>query len=1080
MARIHGPSPSVFHHCLDGRRVNMPSRNMSSGSMRDLAALYQAKIDKKVPVFMSASYDYGPRVPSYNEGDLVLSIGDIVEVTDSKLDDSGGWWAGINMRTKDAGVFPANFVEEATPKDVQRFMASADGRTNMLRAPTNVVRPSAASTVRAQSKNKKGERLSAIQSKASPKVFKVPVSETTVKVIVTENDKAAARGKKKPAEASARPVPSSRTRVGVFATNVTIYASFLWGMLGFAHLLSAANEVSPWLHECWQELEPTNAGGRRLVNASVTTPTKFVESGCRRPYGPVDVWVSIYSVVAAVCLATYLNTRGWARDGTLVKPLAQIVAILAVCAPGVLTMPTLFGVIFVAVGQILAIVATICLREVYTPNPRNPKDVRICPPRNVLDLCTCAYRPASTEMSKFQTVLQCLSGKVNPEGRNGRVFFLGLYVVLNLSLGVTWFVQAHARILDNTYPMTIWVCWAKFFGVMMDLNFTLIFVPVSRVAVLGKAYRAATRSALDQNKGCSCASIVNFVPLDYALEFHMLCGYVGYACAVIHTFCHVMNYQIKAQAVWEAYGISIWITGIISLLVLTLLVAAAHQNIRRSYFAIFWGAHMLGFSGVTLMNLLHSGVVFDFMGADNFGLTNTERALIGIIGTLLGTLLAVAGVFHCKRAKVYKRCNVGWIFWAVCLCVWFLALYNVLASKFGEKGSRYWIFFVIFVLPFYSYERFTHHKQWATPVTLYNFTLMGDKVLTLSLGKEAFPQHNYKEGEYAYIYCPSVSWLDKHPFTICSAPFEPYVQFSMRVSDNKAAWTRRVRDFLKQFNPSGKPFCELFSHTTTGVKRGKIMGPNGKPFFMLYGPCAAPTRHIDQYDEVMICASGIGVTPLASTMKSIVFDKWPRGIGRCFPDRAHFFWVCSHRDVDSFRWFIRTIKEADDQINNYLRTAQGNDFGPLGKMFKVHIFVTSYRKPADTKVANLPDKDNDEAFWGRRRAIDEEGQDQIDYGHVMRSTESTYTEMDLYNAINNPDQAGVSFGRKGAERVHVHFDRPKWDQYFEEISRESTINRIGVTFCGHPAIGAAIEKACAKHTSKSRGAKTFALHSEVF
>ena len=55
-----------------------------------------------------------------------------------------------------------------------------------------------------------------------------------------------------------------------------------------------------------------------------------------------------------------------------------------------------------------------------------------------------------------------------------------------------------------------------------------------------------------------------------------------------------------------------------------------------------------------------------------------------------------------------------------------------------------------------------------TPVTLYNFTVMGDKVLTLSLGKEAFS--DYKEGEYAYIYCPHVSWLWKHPFTICSAP----------------------------------------------------------------------------------------------------------------------------------------------------------------------------------------------------------------------------------------------------------------------------------------------------------------------
>ena len=87
----------------------------------------------------------------------------------------------------------------------------------------------------------------------------------------------------------------------------------------------------------------------------------------------------------------------------------------------------------------------------------------------------------------------------------------------------------------------------------------------------------------------------------------------------------------------------------------------------------------------------------------------------------------------------------------------------------------------------------------------------------------------------------------------------------------------------------GESYCELISNTADGVTRGKLLGPDGKPFFMLYGPCAAPTRHIGEYEEVMICASGIGVTPLASSMKSIVFDKWPKSRGKCYPARAHFF-----------------------------------------------------------------------------------------------------------------------------------------------------------------------------------------------
>ena len=44
----------------------------------------------------------------------------------------------------------------------------------------------------------------------------------------------------------------------------------------------------------------------------------------------------------------------------------------------------------------------------------------------------------------------------------------------------------------------------------------------------------------------------------------------------------------------------------------------------------------------------------------------------------------------------------------------------------------------------------------------------------------------------------------------------------------------------------------------------------------------------------------------------------------------------------------------------------------------------------------------------------------------------------------------------------------------------SPFPEVGVTFCGNPLIGTALEEACAKHTSISRGGVKFALHSEVF
>jgi hypothetical protein len=77
---------------------------------------------------------------------------------------------------------------------------------------------------------------------------------------------------------------------------------------------------------------------------------------------------------------------------------------------------------------------------------------------------------------------------------------------------------------------------------------------------------------------------------------------------------------------------------------------------------------------------------------------------------------------------------------------------------------------------------------------------------------------------------------------------------------------------------------------------------------------SAPTQHIGEYSTVMVVGAGIGATPVSSTLKSIVFHKWRVNVGECFPQHAYFVWVCAHRDIDAFRWLIRTIKEAQDEI----------------------------------------------------------------------------------------------------------------------------------------------------------------------
>jgi hypothetical protein len=121
---------------------------------------------------------------------------------------------------------------------------------------------------------------------------------------------------------------------------------------------------------------------------------------------------------------------------------------------------------------------------------------------------------------------------------------------------------------------------------------------------------------------------------------------------------------------------------------------------------------------------------------------------------------------------------------------------------------------------------------------------------------------------------------------------------------------------------------------------------------------SAPTQHIGEYSTVIVVGAGIGATPVSSTLKSIVHHTWRLNIGQCFPASAYFVWVCAYRDVDAFRWLIRTIKEACDEVTHM----RANGQSMAGKNFAVHIFLTS--APKNAKPVNVV-VDDEIGEWSR-------------------------------------------------------------------------------------------------------------------
>lgn len=762
-----------------------------------------------------------------------------------------------------------------------------------------------------------------------PPVNNKPTPTMPTVTSYASND-APARAEGEGKEGSSNRKKDSTTRFGVWATNLAIYCGLFYAIAGIVVLIWGTMKFSP---------PPAS-----------------------------KAWTSTDGIIGAlcagigICIVIWEYKKGYARNGGKMPYRAFVYLILA--GPGVMTFPTaLASALFVF--PIGANIASARLKEVFTPSTvDNSREENL------------------DTRSKPRMLFEFFVGK-NPEGQLGRGFVLTLYLLGNMVIGTLSYLGAQKSIIlgppdQNFSP---WVPVAKFSGAVMDFNFTVLVLPVSR-SLIRFIYNVSTA-----NQSCVSRTsrlFLKLFPLDQALEFHMLCAWVGFFAALFHVGAHLLNYALKADLVWEVFGIGIWITGIGLVVVMLLLFSSTHRNIKRGHFEIFWACHMMF------------------------------------------PIFFVLNIFHGERGF----------------------------------GPNYWKWLI---LPgaIFLVERIYREKLSRQPVSLVSVTHMSNNVMSLAVTKTG-AMATYKEGQYAYLMCPAVSKFQWHPFTISSAPQEQYATFHIRVQE-PGSWTHKLQQYTKLMGVKGVAHCEFTHISHEGITEpGKILGPDGQRLLRIYGPHSAPTQHLTEYNEVMICTSGIGVTPLAAAMKSIIHFRWKYFIGKAFPDHAHFFWIASHNEIHSFRWFIRTVKEVEDEIYDMQAKSPQT---VAGKSFEFHVFITSF-KGTKTNTDEALRIDDDVSFWGVK------SKDAMNVEHEK----APFTEEQLYKAMINPAKNG-DITKLG--HVTVHNGRPQWNQHFENvIANKNGESSIGVTFCGNPGIGKTLTFLCNKYSRESP--KKFHLHQEVF
>jgi predicted ferric reductase/Ca2+-binding EF-hand superfamily protein len=236
------------------------------------------------------------------------------------------------------------------------------------------------------------------------------------------------------------------------------------------------------------------------------------------------------------------------------------------------------------------------------------------------------------------------------------------------------------------------------------------------------------------------------------------------------------------------------------------------------------------------------------------------------------------------------------------------------------------------------------------------------------------PGFSHRPGDYAFLRIPAIAKHEWHPFTISSAPERDALGFHVRSLGNwTAALRRRVE--ADEATRAGAPLVAYVD-----------------------GPYGSPSAHIFDSRFAVFIAAGIGVTPFASVLESLVLRSNAESPPKL--ERAHFFWL--NKDQYSFEWFFDLLTELENADHK--------------AMLDVHLCMTGGRAGASAFGLELA-----------REIMRESGQSDVVTGL----------------------------------RTHTHMGRPDWNEMLGAIKDAHAGETVRVFFCGPPGLGATIRKVCA-------------------
>uniref|UniRef100_A0A8C5MV05 NADPH oxidase 5 n=1 Tax=Leptobrachium leishanense TaxID=445787 RepID=A0A8C5MV05_9ANUR len=572
-----------------------------------------------------------------------------------------------------------------------------------------------------------------------------------------------------------------------------------------------------------------------------------------------------------------------------------------------------------------------------------------------------------------------------------KLLFLCSYWCLNILL-FTLAAVGHV----NLGP---WIMIAKGCGQCLNFNCTFIVVLMLR--------RCLTRLRT------TCA--VRFLPLDQNVHLHELVGYNIFVQTIVHTAAHVINFIILSLNV-------------------------------GTY--TFWQYFLTMEPGI--------------------GWVYGSASLTGIFLQLLICL-----TLACSSSFVRKGGHFEIFYWTHLSYIWIWILLFLHTPKF-------WKWFLIPGLLFLSEKLFGLAVSRIGGLYIVEVNLLPSKVTHLVIKRP--PSFQYKPGDYIYLNIPGIAKYEWHPFTISSAPEQEntvwlhirslgqwtnslYEYFS-KTEIAKSHDTKRLKKKRKTTKYQSQEHLYNSSASSGGIATNsdslieltsyrpcrnstaedvhisfEEAGPQVSELSFkvgenhqicnikcyVDGPYGTPTRRIFTSDHAVLIGAGIGITPFASILQSIMYRYRMRKRNRpnckfngceTMKDnemklrKVDFIWI--NRDQKFFEWFVSLLTKLEmDQVE---------DEEPQGHFLEMHMYMTSALCKNDMKAIGL------------QMALD-----------LLAQKE----KKDSITGLRTRTQPG----------------RPDWMKVFQKIEQEKK-GKVQVFFCGSPALAKVIKAQCEQFNFK--------------